>query len=199
MIKTPADLYALTYDDFLQLDKFGEKAAENAIVSIKNSKEKPLKNIIFALGIPNCGENTAKSLANKYKNIALIKNATYEDLTSIEDIGDIVANSIIEYFKDENNIEMLNQMIGFGVKVKEEEIINTNKLEGKTFVITGTLSKPRSEFEKIIEQNGGKCSGSVSKKTDYVLAGDDAGSKLEKAKDLNVKIINEIELKEMLQ
>lgn len=199
MIKNPADLYALTHNDFLQLDKFGDKAAENAIVSIKNSKEKPLKNIIFALGIPNCGENTAKSLANKYKNIALIKNTTYENLIEIEDIGDIVANSIIEYFKDENNIEMLNQMIGFGVKVKEEEIISTNKLEEKTFVITGTLSKPRSEFEKIIEQNGGKSSGSVSKKTDYVLAGEEAGSKLEKAKELGVKIIGESEFMELVK
>jgi DNA ligase (NAD+) len=199
MIKTPADLYTLTYNDFLRLDKFGEKAAENAVVSIKNSKEKPLSNIIFALGIPNCGENTAKSLANEFKNLSLIKNAKYEDLIAIEDIGDIVATSIIEYFKDESNIEMINQMIGYGVKVKEENNMKSNKLEGKSFVITGTLSKPRSEFEKIIEQNGGKCSGSVSKKTDYVLAGEDAGSKLEKAKDLGLVIIGENELKEMIE
>lgn len=199
MIKTPADLYTLTHEDFLKLDKFGEKAAENAIVSIRNSKERPLQNIIFALGIPNCGENTAKSLANKFKNLSLIKNTTYEDLVVIEDIGDIVANSIIEYFKDENNINIINQMIGCGVKIKEENNVKSDKLEGKSFVITGTLSKSRSEFEKIIEQNGGKCSGSVSKKTDYVLSGEDAGSKLEKAKDLGIIILNESEFNEMVE
>lgn len=190
LIKNSADLYILTKDDFMKLDKFAEKSAENAVIAIQNSKEMPLNNIIFALGIPNCGESIAKVLASKYGRLSALKTATYDDLRKIDDIGDTVATSIINYFSDQDNIDMITRMIGAGVKVKEDDKLS-DKLKDLSFVITGTLSLPRSEFERMIEKNGGKISNSVSKKTNYVLAGVDAGSKLEKAKEFGISIINE--------
>ena len=198
LVKNASDLYMLTKDDFMKLDKFGEKSAENAVASIQASKDVPLQNIIFALGIPNCGEGTAKALTENYGSLGAIRRSSYEELVQITDIGDTVARSIVDYFSDQDHIDMINKMVGFGVKVKVEQK-SSDKFMGKTFVITGTLSLPRSEFQKIIEDNSGKCSGSIGKKIDYVLAGADAGSKLEKAKELDLKIIDENEFMEMVK
>lgn len=198
LVKTAADLYMLTADDFMKLDKFKEKSAQNAVASIQASKEAPLTNIIFALGIPNCGITTAKALAEKYGRLSALKDATYAELTAIEDVGDIVAQSIIDYFKDQDNINMIMRMVGAGVKIKTEQKAS-DKLKDLTFVITGTLSMPRSEFEKMIVDNGGKASSSVGKKVNYVLAGADAGSKLEKAKELGIEILDETKFMEMIR
>lgn len=198
LVKNASDLYMLTKDDFMKLDKFGEKSAENAIVSIQNSKDVSLSNIIFALGIPNCGEEIAKILAEHFGSLGAIRKASYNDLIKIKDIGNIVANSIIDYFLDQDNINMITKMIGAGVKVKIEQKYS-DKFVNKTFVITGTLSLPRSEFQNMIELNSGKCSNTISKKIDYLLIGSEAGSKLEKAKELGIKIIEEKEFMEMIE
>jgi DNA ligase (NAD+) len=198
LIKDSADLYYLKQDDLVNIDKMGERSAEKLINAIEDSKNPTLMSFIFALGIPNCGEGTSKALAKKYERIGNLVKTTYEDLVQIGDIGDVVAQSIVDWFKNSNNIDLLKRFQAAGITFKEEAK-QSDKLAGKSFCITGTLSRPRGDFEKMIEENGGKASGSVSKKTNYLLAGSDAGSKMEKAKELGVCIITEDEFEGMIK
>lgn len=195
LIKDIADIYQLTKDDFLKLDKFGEKAADNAINAITKSKEIALSQFIFALGIPNCGSSTSRELAMCFGSMKALLKASYNDLTQLDDVGDIVAQSIVDYFKDKKNIEILKRLKQSGIRFKKTKVKNI--LNGKVFVFTGTLSSPRKELEQQVIDNGGKISSSVGNNTDYVIAGENAGSKLDKAKKLNVKILTEDEFKKI--
>ena len=193
-VRRLSDLYGLTKEDLLKLDKFKDKKAENIIKSIEKSKIIDFYRFLFALGITEVGVKTAKDLARHFDSLDDLKEAKEEDISLIEDIGDVIATNIVTFFKDEYNLEEIENLFKKGVKIKEKEKQTENQIfSGKTFVLTGTLTRARGEVEKEIENLGGKCSSSVSKNTDYVLAGENAGSKLDKAKSLNIKIINEEE------
>ena len=199
-VRTFADLYRLKYENLVNLPSFKDKKAINLINSINKSKNVNFENFIFALGISNIGKKTAKDLTKYYPTLEDLKNAKVEDLSNIHDIGDIVANSVVQYFKDEKNLQIIDELISLGVNI----IYNTTKvgdlLQGKTFVLTGTLEKySRSDATKIIEDLGGKTSTSVSKKTSYVLAGSDPGSKLTKAQMLGITILTEQEFDELIK
>ena len=143
---------------------------------------------------------TAKDLAKKFYNLDNLRNASFEEILEVDDVGEVIAQNIVDFFADEYNKEEIQRLFDCGVEIKETNVNLDNQiLSGKTFVLTGTLSKPREEFEKIIEDLGGKTSSSVSRNTNFVLAGENAGSKLLKAKELNIKIINEKEFLEMIK
>lgn len=192
LINDFADLYNLSLDDFMQLDLIKEKSADNLFTAIQNSKNQTMTKFLTALSIKLVGKETADLIANEYPTLEDIKNATIEDLTKIDGIGDKVAKSIVDFFKDENNRKILSKLSEYGVNPKGSSFKKTSNIfEGKTFVITGTLSQPRNIFEERIKKAGGKVSGSVSKKTSYVLAGENPGSKFDKASTLGVIILNE--------
>ena len=201
LIKDISDIYKLTFEDIASLKKNGQKFAQNLIDSINKSKENDLYRLITALGIRHVGAKASKLLARKYKTIDNLMKASFEDLSMINDIGPIVANSIREFFVQEQTIDLINKLKELGVNTKSlEEDIDDNRFEGKTFVLTGSLEDfTRGEASNIIEKYGGKTSGTVSKKTDYVLAGEEAGSKLTKAQSLGVTIISEEEFKNMIK
>lgn len=201
LIETAADLYTLKAEEIAALDKMGKKSAENLLNALEKSKSNPLYRVINALGIRHIGEKGAKILANKYKKLDALKEASYEELTEIPEIGGIIAQSVKDFFAEEQNNLFVEKLKNAGVSL--EDVENTEELPqifaGKTFVLTGTLpTYKRSEAQEIIEKLGGKASSSVSKKTDFVLAGEEAGSKLEKAEALGVKIIDEEEFKKMI-
>lgn len=200
-IKSISDLYKLKEDELISLEKFGPKKAKNLLEAIENSKECELHAFIYALGIPNVGVKTAKDLVNKFKTLERLKSATFEELVSISDIGDIVAQDIISFFKEEKVIEVIDELLGLGVKPRFEEInITENPFMGKTVVATGSLQNySRSEIKERLESLGAKVSGSVSKKTDYVIVGEAAGSKFVKAKEFGIKILSEEEFEEILR
>ena len=200
LIENIADIYTLQFEEIASLKKNGKKFAQNLIDSINKSKENDLYRLITALGIRHVGTKASKILARKYKNIDNLMQATSEELGMINDIGPIVANSIREFFLQDQTIDLIQKLKQAGVNTKSlEEESTDNRFEGKTFVLTGSLEKyTRGEATNIIEKLGGKTSSSVSKKTDYVLAGEDAGSKLTKAQALGVKIITEAEFEEMV-
>ena len=199
-IRSISDLYKLKKEELLQLDKFGEKKAQNLLDAIEKSKDCELHSFIYALGIPNVGAKTAKDLVNKFKSIDGIKNATFDELVSVQDIGDIVAKCVMEFFKEEKVIATIDELLRLGVTPKYEETeIVESQFEGKTVVVTGTLQNyTRTSIKEKLEHLGAKVSGSVSKKTDYVLAGEEAGSKLTKAIDLGVRVISEEEFEKMI-
>ena len=201
LISNISDIYLLTFEDIASLKKNGKKFAQNLIDSIQKSKENDLYKLITALGIRHVGGKASKVLAKKYKNMDNLMNATFEELQEIDDIGVIMANSIIDFFKEEQTKDLIQKLKDAGVNmeaIKEEGI--DNRFEGKTFVLTGSLEEfSRKEAGDLIEKFGGKTSSSVSKKTNYVLAGSEAGSKLEKAKKLGVEIISEEDFKEMIK
>ena len=201
LIKNIADIYSLTLEDVASLKKNGKRFAQNLIDAIEKSKRNDLFKLITALGIRHIGSKGAKNLANKYKNIDNIMNANIEDLAETEDIGEITAKSIYESLHQEQTIDLLNKLKLAGVNMsKIEEDGLDNRFDGKTFVLTGSLEKfSRAEATDIIEKFGGKTSSSVSKKTDYVLAGEEAGSKLSKAQSLGIAIITEKEFEEMIK
>ena len=201
LIKDISDIYKLTFEDIASLKKNGQKFAQNLIDSINKSKENDLYKLITALGIRHVGTKASKLLARKYKTIDNLMEASLEDLSMINDIGPIVANSIKEFFTQEQTIDLINKLKELGVNTKSlEENIDDNRFEGKTFVLTGSLEDfTRGEASNIIEKYGGKTSGTVSKKTDYVLAGEEAGSKLTKAQNLGITIISEEEFKNMIK
>ncbi len=201
LIKNIADIYSLTLEDVASLKKNGKRFAQNLIDAIEKSKRNDLFKLITALGIRHIGSKGAKNLANKYKNIDNIMNANIEDLAETEDIGEITAKSIYESLHQEQTIDLLNKLKLAGVNMsKIEEDGLDNRFDGKTFVLTGSLEKfSRAEATDIIEKFGGKTSSSVSKKTDYVLAGEEAGSKLSKAQSLGITIITEKEFEEMIK
>ncbi len=194
LIHDAADLYTLTKEDLLGLEGFKDKSANNVINSIEESKNPKFSNFVTALNIKHVGKETADLLVDKFETLEKLKNATEEEINNIDGVGEKIAKSIVTWFKEEKNIELLNKFEKVGVKVQSnEKKLLSNTFEGKSFVITGTLSKPRAEFENLIKENGGKTSSSVSKNTAYVLAGDSPGSKLLKAEKLGVKILDENE------
>ncbi len=199
LLKTPADLYALPVDRVAEIEKMGKKSAEKLTLAIENTKENPLSRLLFVLGIRQVGQKAAKVLAKNFKTLDALMQATADDLVKINDVGEITANNIVTWFATEQAKHLVAALAMAGVNMTEPEGKGSNSLAGKTFVLTGTLSTySRSEAGEIIEQNGGKVSSSVSKKTSYVLAGEDAGSKLKKANDLGVTIITEQEFKDMI-
>ncbi|MBD5402054.1 NAD-dependent DNA ligase LigA [bacterium] len=195
-----ADLYKLTMDDLLQLDSIKDKSASNIYTAIQNSKTQPLNRLLTALGIRHVGKETAEILAGEFGNLDDIKSATLERLSSIESIGDIIAKTIYEYFCDVENLKLIEELKALGVNPTAKVKPKSDKLQGKTFVLTGTLQNmTRDEASEIIKLNGGKTSSSVSKKTSYVLAGENAGSKLDKAQNLGVIILTEDDFLEMIK
>lgn len=201
LISNIADIYFLKFEDIATLKKNGQKFTQNLIDAINNSKNNDLYRLIAALGIRHIGTKAAKTLAKKYKTMDNLINASLESLAMTDDIGEISANSIYEFFRQDQTIDLINRLKEANVNMEalESEDID-NRFEGKTFVLTGTLEKfTRKEASDLIEKHGGKTSGSVSKKTDYVLAGEDAGSKLTKAQSLGVEIITEEQFEKMMK
>ena len=200
LISNIADIYKLTIDDVASLKKNGKKFAQNLINAIEESKKRDLYRVINSLGIRHVGVKLAKTLARYFKDMDKLIVATYEELRMIEDVGEITANTIYEFFRQEQTIDLINKLKQANVNMKAEIQENEDgKFAGKTFVLTGSLEHySREEASEIIEKMGGKTSSSVSKKTDYVLAGEDAGSKLKKAQELGITIISEEEFITML-
>ena len=201
LIKNIADIYYLKLEDVASLKKNGKKFASNLINAIEASKSNDLSRLINALGIRHVGTKTAKTLADKFRNIDNLMNATLLELAQTEDVGEIIALSIKNFFEQEQTLDIIAKLKEAGVNTEKivEELID-NRFEGQTFVLTGTLEKySRDEASKIIERFGGKTSSSVSKKTSYVLAGSEAGSKLDKARSLGVNIISEDEFENMIK
>ncbi len=187
-----ADLYRLTVADLLPLEGFQQKRAENLIAALDKSRHCPLDAFLFAVGIPNVGRKTARDLASHFGSLAAVQQATVEELTAIPDVGGIVAASVVEFFSFHENVEMIERLLAAGVSPQHESDALSDALAGKTVVVTGTLpTLSREEAEKLIAQHGGKASGSVSKKTSFVLAGEKAGSKLTKAQALNIPVLDE--------
>lgn len=199
LVKDPSDLFYLTKDKLLPLDLMADKKADNLLNQIENSKKCELPKIIYALGIIGVGEAAAKILAAEFGTIENLEQATLEKMTEINGIGPVIAANIYEFFKTRGNLDMIAKMKKAGVAFGEYiSTTSGGSLDGKTFVITGTLSKPRNHFKNLIEQNGGKVASSVSAKTDYLLAGEAAGSKLEKANKLGVAVLNEDQFSKLL-
>ncbi|UKS53863.1 NAD-dependent DNA ligase LigA [Mycoplasma feriruminatoris] len=203
IIKTISDIYRLEdhKERILEIENFGLKSYLNLIDSINQSKNNSFEKVLFGLGIRHIGSKTAKILAKQYQNIDNLMNASYDELVQINSIGSSLALSIIDWFKIPDNINLINELKSFNVNFKYLGVkINLDSIiANKSFVITGTLSRPREEFKTLIENNAGKVIGSISKKTDYLLAGDNVGSKLEKAKKLGVKIIDEQQFFDLLE
>lgn len=203
LIKDVADLYTIQKEDLMRLERFADKSAENLIKSIEESKNVPFERVLYALGIRYVGETVAKKLALHFKSVDNLTKASLEELQEAEEIGIKIAESIADHFKNEKNRKIIERLKDSGLRFETEEKVNaivSNKLDGRSFVISGIFTKfSRDEFKVLIEQNGGKNAGSVSSKTDYILAGDNMGpSKLEKAKNLGIKIIGEEEFLTMI-
>ena len=193
-VKNASDLFKLKKEDLLKLDKFQEKKAENLLNSLEKSKNVDFYRFLFALGISEVGVKTAKDIAKYFETLGNLRKASIEDILKVDDIGEVIANNIVEFFQNQYNLEEIQKLFDSGVVIKESTAKQISEMfSGKTFVITGTLSRARGEFEKIIEENGGKVSSSVSRNTSYLLVGEDAGSKLDKAKALDVAILSEEE------
>ncbi len=200
MIKTAADIYSLDFGKIAKMDKMGKKSAENLKKAIEKSKENDLSKLVFALGIRHVGAKAAKLLSDNFRDIDSIMNSSAEDISKIDGFGLVMAQSVVDFMSMPQSQKLIADLKAAGVNMKAEDTHIDNRFSGKTFVLTGTLTKyTRSEASRIIENYGGKASSSVSKKTDYVLAGEAAGSKLAKATELGVKIINEDEFAEMIQ
>ncbi len=195
LVKNVADLYRLTKDVLLKLERMGEKSAENVLTEIADSKQLPMERVVYGLGIRFVGERTAQFLSEHFGSLDAIMNASAEELEEVNEVGPRIAESIVEFFADEHNRKLVNDLRKAGLTFTGEKKEKGTKLAGKTFVLTGTLERhTRDEAKKMIEEAGGRVSGSVSKKTDYVVAGSDAGSKLDKARELGVSVIGEDEL-----
>lgn len=199
-IRSIADLYKLDYEELLTLDKFGPKKAQNLLDAVERSKTPELYRFIYALGIPNVGVKTAKDLVNKFKSIEGLKSATFDELVSVQDVGDIVAKCVLEFFHEKKVLDTIEELLNLGVNPSfEEQVIVESSFNGKTVVVTGTLQNySRGEIKSKLESLGAKVSGSVSKKTDYVIAGEEAGSKLTKAQDLGITVLSEEEFEKMI-
>ncbi len=194
-ISSIPELYALSFDQLVALDRFGAKKAQNLLDALEKSKTRPLGAFLFALGIPNVGNKTARDLARRFGTLVAVRSARRDELLAIPDIGEIVADSILSFFADPSIAAQVDALLDHGVSPQEERTVASDSpIAGKTVVVTGTLpSLGRRDAEALIEQNGGKAAGSVSKKTDYVLYGENAGSKLDKARELNVPLLTEDE------
>ncbi len=202
-LKRIPDFYYLykVKQELMELEGFGEKSINNLLESIEKSKNNSLEQLLFALGIKHVGKKVAKIIASHYKNIDNIINATVEDIQAIDDIGIIIAESIKEYFNDKDNIDTINKLkdIGMNMTYVGEEIEQDENFQDKTFVLTGTLSVlTRNEATNEIEKRGGKATSSVTKKTNYVIVGENPGSKYDKAKELNINILTEEEFLKLI-
>lgn len=203
LVKNTADLYTLQLPDLLRLERWAEKSARNLLVSLEESKQVPFERLLFGLGVRYVGETVAKRLASAFHTMEQLEQAPFDALTEVDEIGDRIAQSVVDYFADTRNQEIVGRLKEYGLQmsVNEEALANrSDKLAGLSIVISGTFTQhSRDEYKALIEQNGGKNSGSVSSKTDYILAGDSMGpAKLEKAAKLGVKIINEEEFLNMI-
>ncbi|RRO12310.1 NAD-dependent DNA ligase LigA [Flavobacteriaceae bacterium 14752] len=201
LINNYADIYELKKNDIIELERMAEKSAQNLIKGIEQSKQRPFEKVLFALGIRFVGETVAKTLAKAFKNIDALMTAQVEDLIEVNEIGDRIAKSVVEFFDESTNINLVKRLKNYGLNFEiEEEQQSSSKLEGLKLVVSGVFeSYERKELKSIIEDNGGKVVSSISKNTSYLLAGDNMGpSKKDKAKELNIPIIDEIQFKSML-
>ena len=204
LVKDYSDLYELTVDQVIPLERMAQKSAENLVNGIEKSKEVPFERVLFALGIRYVGETVAKKLANHYTSITALSQASLMDLILVDEIGDRIAQSVIEFFENQDNIKIIQRLQSFGVQFEIIEKFNpdaTDKLVGKTFVVSGVFELfSRDDLKKSIEDNGGKVGSAISAKTDFVIAGDNMGpAKLEKANQLGIKIISEQDFVEMIK
>jgi DNA ligase (NAD+) len=200
MVKDVADIYKLTKSDLLKLERMGDKSAQNVLDEIDRSKKLPLERVIYGLGIRFVGERTAQFLAEHFGSLDAIESASEDELQQVEEVGPRIATSIVEFFAEPKNRELVEELRSAGLQLKGKKKERGTKLAGKTFVLTGTLANyTRDEAKKMIEDAAAKVAGSVSKKTDYVVAGSDAGSKLDKAKELGVKVVDEKGMEELLR
>ena len=200
LVKNVADIYQLTKGDLLKLERMGDKSAENILREIEASKKLPLERVIFGLGIRFVGERTAQFLAEHFGSMNALMNANEEELQEVNEVGPRIAKSIVEFFEEPKNQELVKRLGAAGLAFTGKKKERGTKLAGKTFVLTGTLARhTRDEAKKLVEDAGGRVSGSVSKKTNYVIAGSDAGSKLDKARELGVEVINEEEMEGLLR
>lgn len=199
LVRTPADLYRLGFTALTNLERMGDKSADNLIQAINQSRNTTLARFIFALGIRHVGETTAKDLANHYRSMHPLMDASLEDLLTVKDVGPVVADSITSFMQEAHNREVIEQLLASGIQLSVEVKIISAAVAGKTFVLTGTFpTMTRDEAKDLLEKAGAKVAGSVSKKTDFVVAGSDAGSKLTKAEELGVPIIDEAAMLELL-
>ena len=200
LITSVADLYTIKKTDLLELDNFKEKSADNLINAIEKSRSQPLDRLVFALGIPNIGQASAKLLCDKFGDLDNICSASEEEIADIEGFGDIMASAVTKELAEPHMRELIAKLAECGVNTKYQKVQVDSRFEGKTFVLTGTLpTLKRAEAKALIEKYGGKASGSVSKKTAYVLAGEEAGSKLDKARSLGIEIITEEQFLDMIK
>jgi DNA ligase (NAD+) len=200
LVKSIADLYSITADQLLSLERVGQKSADNLLQEIANSKRAGLDRVLYGLGIRFVGQRTAQLLAEEFGSMEALMAATAEDLERINEVGPRVAQAIREFFDEEKNRELVRRLEKAGLTMTAEKRKKTSQLEGLTFVLTGTLPHlSREDAKAKIESAGGRVSGSVSKKTNYVVAGEDAGSKLDKARQLGVNVIDETALEELLR
>jgi len=193
MVQDAADLFQLTHDQLAELERMGSKSAQNLLDEIERSKKEPLARVIFALGIRFVGERTGQLLANHFGSLDKLASATTEQLVEAEEVGPRVAEAIQEFFQEKRNQEVVEKLRAAGLQFTQEQTRKADgELTGKQFVLTGTLpSMSRDQAKQLIEESGGRVVGSVSKKTDYVVVGADAGSKLEKARTLGIAILDE--------
>jgi DNA ligase (NAD+) len=201
LIQNPADLYQLTKEQLMALERMGEKSAQNLLDALKQSRETTLAHFLYALGIREVGEATSLALAKQFGSLDALRSASEEQLQKTPDVGPIVAAHIAAFFRQPHNQEVIRQLLDAGIHWSEEEPAADQKLplEGKTFVLTGSLSRPRGQLKAELQALGAKVAGSVSKKTDYLVAGEAAGSKLNRAQDLNVTILDEEGLEQLLE
>ena len=201
LIQNIADIYKLTFEDIASLKKNGTKFATNLVNAIEDSKNRPFYKLITALGIRHIGTKSAKTIAKHFKTMRNLMQAEVEEIAELEDVGQIMAESIYEFFKQEQTIDLIEKLENAGLSMKEETEEGVDeRFKGFTFVLTGSLENyTREKAGEIIEKLGGKVSSSVSKKTSYVIAGEEAGSKLTKAQELGVTILNETEFMKMVK
>jgi DNA ligase (NAD+) len=200
LVRDVADIYILDAAKLSQLERTGEKSIRNLLDAIERSKTRPLWRLIFGLGILHVGETSSRELANHFQSLDALTNASVDELQRIPDVGEVVGASIYQFFQEPHNRELIGRLKKVGVKpTVEARKKSDSAIAGTTWVITGTLTQPRDEIAELIISRRGKVSGSVSKKTTYLLAGEEAGSKLEKAKKLGVRIIGEKEFRRILE
>jgi DNA ligase (NAD+) len=195
VIKTIADIYKIKLEDIASLEGQGEKSAQNVLESIEASKKTKLSTFLAALGIPEVGDGGSKNVAKYFKNLPAIQAATFEDLIQVPDVGPVTAKSIVDFFHNAKNQAIVADIINAGVNWEDEQYqpVQARPLAGQTWVLTGTMAMPRHEAKALLENLGAKVAGSVSKKTDCVVAGTESGSKLAKAQELGVRVMNEAE------
>ena len=202
LVREVSDIYALTSEQLNELERMGEKSVHNLLEAIERSKQQPLWRLLFGLGILHVGVSAARALADYFPGLDALMKASSEELQRIPDVGEVVGASIFQFFQEPGKRAMIEKLRRAGLRLTSEpkaKATHDSSIKGTTWVITGTLSKPRDEIAERIIQQGGKVSGSVSKKTSFVLAGEEAGSKLEKARKLGLPVIGEDEFEKMLR